>query len=55
MKYIKLNIYIIRKIKEFRNISLEFWQINEVKYFYNKKEYKMYKKYVNLLKNRHMI
>ena len=55
MKYIIISKKCIEKIKEYKGILLEFWDINDIRYFYSKKEYKIYKKYKHLLNNKHII
>ena len=48
MKYIKINKNSIQIMKEFRNISLDFWEFSDIKHFYSKKQYKLLKKYRNI-------
>ena len=55
MRYIKINQNSIKIIKEFRNISLDFWELQDVKFFYNKKQYKLYKKYRNYFIYKHIL
>lgn len=55
MRYIKINKETIHKLQEYRNISSYFWDIEDIKEFYRKKEYKIYKKYKHLFNNIHII
>lgn len=55
MQYIKINKRVVEKIKEYNSISLQFWSIQDIKYFYSKKEYKTYRKYKHLFNNKHII
>ena len=38
MKYIIINYKTIMKIKEFKNISTYFWEVEDIREFYQKKE-----------------
>lgn len=55
MKYIKMNKSSVQNIKEFKNISLDFWEFSEVRLFYSKKIYKVLKKYRNILFSGHIV
>lgn len=49
-KYILIQIKTIQIIKEFNNIDKTFWDLDDIKLFYNKKKYNIYIKYINIIK-----